>query len=51
MGAIACERVFYGENSDGVYGDLGQATNLATHMVGLVEWARTTSTRRSAGAR
>ena len=36
MGAIACERVFYGENSDGVYGDLLMATNHATHMVGLV---------------
>jgi ATP-dependent Zn protease len=36
MGAIACERVFYGENSDGVYGDLMQATNHTTHMVGLV---------------
>ena len=36
MGALACERVFYGENSDGVFGDLGQATQLACHMVGLV---------------
>jgi cell division protease FtsH len=36
LGAIASERVFYGENSDGVYGDLRQATGLATHMVGLV---------------
>ncbi|HVC99562.1 MAG TPA: AAA family ATPase [Candidatus Dormibacteraeota bacterium] len=36
LGALASERVFYGENSDGVYGDLRQATGLATHMVGLV---------------
>ena len=36
MGALACERVFYGENSDGVFGDIGQATQLACHMVGLV---------------
>jgi len=36
LGAIASERVFYGENSDGVYGDLMQATNITTHMVGLV---------------
>jgi ATP-dependent Zn protease len=36
LGAIAAERVFYGENSDGVYGDLMQVTNLATHMIGLV---------------
>jgi cell division protease FtsH len=36
MGAIASERVFYGENSDGVFGDLMMATNHACHMVGLV---------------
>lgn len=37
LGAIAAERVFYGENSNGVTGDLMQATNLATRMVGV--WA------------
>jgi ATP-dependent Zn protease len=36
MGAIASERVFYGENSDGVFGDLMMATSHACHMVGLV---------------
>ena len=36
LGAIASERVFYGENSDGVYGDLMMATSMACHMVGLV---------------
>jgi ATP-dependent Zn protease len=36
MGALACERVFYGENSDGVFGDLMMATAHASHMVGLV---------------
>jgi ATP-dependent Zn protease len=36
LGAIAAERVFYGENSNGVYGDLRQATRAAAHMVGLV---------------
>ncbi|MDQ6691704.1 MAG: AAA family ATPase [Candidatus Dormibacteraeota bacterium] len=36
LGAIAAERVFYGENSDGVFGDLMQATQLTCHMVGLV---------------
>ena len=36
LGAIAAERVFYGENSAGVYGDLMQATRLACHMVGMV---------------
>ena len=36
MGAIASERVFYGENSDGVFGDLLMATSHACHMVGLV---------------
>jgi cell division protease FtsH len=35
MGAIAAERVFYGENSNGVLGDLMQATQQATDMVGL----------------
>ncbi len=36
LGAIASERVFYGENSDGVYGDLMMSTSIACHMVGLV---------------
>ena len=36
LGALACERVFYGENSNGVFGDLMQATSHACHMVGLV---------------
>jgi ATP-dependent Zn protease len=36
LGALASERVFYGENSNGVFGDLMMATNEACHMVGLV---------------
>ena len=36
LGAIAAERVFYGENSDGVFGDLLMATSHACHMVGMV---------------
>jgi ATP-dependent Zn protease len=36
LGAIASERVFYNENSDGVFGDLMMATSHACHMVGLV---------------
>lgn len=35
LGAIAAERVFYGENSTGVSGDLAQATQLAALMVGV----------------
>ncbi len=35
LGAIASERVFYGENSSGVTMDLIQATNTACHMVGV----------------
>src|SRR5258708_16152132 len=35
LGAIASERVFYGENSSGVSMDLIQATRLACHMVGV----------------
>ncbi len=35
LGAIASERVFYGENSTGVSGDLAQATSLAALMVGV----------------
>ncbi len=36
LGAIAAERVFYGENSAGVFGDLMSTTREACHMVGLV---------------
>ncbi len=36
LGAIACERVFYGENSNGVAGDLGQVTAEACYMAGIV---------------
>jgi ATP-dependent Zn protease len=36
LGAIASERVFYGENSEGVFGDLQMATATATSMIGLV---------------
>ncbi|MEP7105365.1 MAG: AAA family ATPase [Chloroflexota bacterium] len=35
LGAIAAERVFYGENSSGVSMDLIQATRQACHMVGV----------------
>jgi cell division protease FtsH len=35
LGAIASERVFYGENSTGVSGDLQQATLLASMMIGV----------------
>ncbi|MDR0358854.1 MAG: AAA family ATPase [bacterium] len=37
LGAIASERVFYGENSSGVTADLIQTTSTACHMVGI--WA------------
>ncbi len=36
LGAIASERVFYGENSSGVSGDLAMATRSACVMAGLV---------------
>jgi ATP-dependent Zn protease len=36
LGAIACERVFYGENSAGVYEDLRRATAMACRMVGTI---------------
>ncbi|MGH7882632.1 MAG: AAA family ATPase, partial [Candidatus Dormibacteraceae bacterium] len=36
LGAIAAERVFYGENSGGVFADLQMATAQACHMIGLV---------------
>ncbi|HEV2476505.1 MAG TPA: AAA family ATPase [Candidatus Dormibacteraeota bacterium] len=35
LGAIASERVFYGENSTGVSGDLIQSTQLAAMMIGV----------------
>ncbi|TAN31403.1 AAA family ATPase [bacterium] len=35
LGAIAAERVFYGENSSGVSMDLIQTTSTAAHMVGV----------------
>ncbi len=35
LGSIAVERVFYGENSQGVSGDLLAATTMAAQMVGL----------------
>jgi ATP-dependent Zn protease len=35
LGAIASERVFYGENSTGVSMDLIQATQLAAHMIAV----------------
>ena len=34
LGAMAAERVFYGENSNGVGGDVQSATARAAHMVG-----------------
>ncbi len=36
LGAIAAERVFYGENSNGVSSDLAMATRMASVMVGIV---------------
>jgi len=35
LGAMAAERVFYGENSVGVGGDVRMATRLAAYMVGV----------------
>ena len=35
LGSIAVERVFYGENTGGVAGDLEKATTIAAQMVGL----------------
>jgi ATP-dependent Zn protease len=37
LGAMAAEHVFYGENSQGVSGDVGSATATAAAMVGM--WA------------
>jgi ATP-dependent Zn protease len=36
LGSIACEHVFYGENTSGVFGDLMQATAIACRMVGTI---------------
>ncbi|MEA2628156.1 MAG: cell division protease FtsH [Chloroflexota bacterium] len=36
LGAIACERVFYGENTAGVSEDLRMATAAACQMVGII---------------
>ncbi|TMD34902.1 MAG: hypothetical protein E6I89_15680, partial [Chloroflexi bacterium] len=36
LGSIACEHVFYGEGSTGVYGDLRSATAIACRMVGTI---------------
>jgi ATP-dependent Zn protease len=36
LGSLACEHVFYGENTTGVTMDLIQATSIASRMVGIV---------------
>jgi ATP-dependent Zn protease len=36
LGSIACEHVFYGENTSGVFGDLSSATAIACRMVGTI---------------
>jgi ATP-dependent Zn protease len=36
LGSLACEHVFYGENTSGVFGDLRSATAIATRMVGTI---------------
>jgi ATP-dependent Zn protease len=36
LGSIAAERIFYGENSNGVFGDLQSATIIAAEMIGVV---------------
>jgi ATP-dependent Zn protease len=36
LGSLACEHVFYGENTSGVYGDLRSATWIACRMVGTI---------------
>ena len=53
VGAMAAEHVFYGENSGGVGGDLGQATARAASMVGVGAWRprRSTSPARSSTTR
>ena len=44
LGAMAAEHVFYGENSNGVGGDLQSATWIASRMVGMAAWAPSRST-------
>jgi ATP-dependent Zn protease len=36
LGSIACEHVFYGEGTSGVFGDLRMATTMACAMVGTI---------------
>src|ERR1700736_4257070 len=36
LGSLACEHVFYGENTSGVFGDLRSATAIACRMVGTI---------------
>src|ERR1700704_267598 len=36
LGSIACEHVFYGETTNGVFGDLNSATAIACRMVGTI---------------
>ena len=36
LGSLACEHVFYGENTSGVFMDLVQATSTACRMVGTI---------------
>jgi cell division protease FtsH len=36
LGSVACEHVFYGEGTTGVFGDLVGATNMACRMVGTI---------------
>jgi cell division protease FtsH len=36
LGSLACEHVFYGEGSTGVFGDLRSATAIACRMVGTI---------------
>ncbi len=36
LGSLACEHVFYGENTSGVFMDLVQATAIACRMVGTI---------------
>jgi ATP-dependent Zn protease len=36
LGSLACEHVFYGENTTGVFGDLRSATAIACRMVGTI---------------
>src|SRR6202171_1895768 len=36
LGSLACEHVFYGENTTGVFGDLSSATAIAGRVVGTI---------------